>query len=265
MRCIEVNSHRTTTMADEGVFGDIVTKFFLNTCRLRPQLSEYTVQAVMHCAITATAQPANDAEADLIPLIAGSVAEFYIEPMLPHVGDIDVMAHDSTILAIPRGHPRPTQLPAEFRNYVRVCEIVDSHFPGYVYLELCYLLTQCVDDNDYYCSEYDNNRCLQNFLYGDHEIRTHGPALLSVSRNTEILSVDNVYCVRCLSWPPQAADWPTRQRIYNWLDSATVGRIVSSGCDVVPMAHSQCRQDERMRKLQWRLSFSRAEIVLTNS
>jgi len=34
---------------------------------------------------------------------------------------------------------------------------------------------------------------------------------------------------------------------------------------VVGVAHRQCRQDERMAKYQWRLSFSRAEIVLLNS
>jgi len=34
---------------------------------------------------------------------------------------------------------------------------------------------------------------------------------------------------------------------------------------VVRIAHRQCRQDEWMDKIQWRLSFSRAEIVLINS
>jgi len=61
--------------------------------------------------------------------------------MLPHIGDVDTMYHANSDLAIPRGHPPPTQLPAEFHNYVKVVEIIDSvpgitnsHFPGYVYL-----------------------------------------------------------------------------------------------------------------------------------
>jgi len=74
-----------------------------------------------------------------------------------------------------------------------------------------------------------------------------------------------VFCRRCLVWLPQAADWPTRHRNYGWPDSATVDRVVSNGCDVVPVAHRQCRQHEWMRKHQCRLSFSRAEIVLINS
>ena len=107
-------------MADEHVVSDIVTKFLLNTCRLRPQITRHAVQAAASCVLLATAHPDDDTEADFIPLITGSVAEFYIEPMLPHVGDIDVMYHWSTELAIPRGHPPPTQLPAEFSDYVQV-------------------------------------------------------------------------------------------------------------------------------------------------
>ena len=68
-----------------------------------------------------------------------------------------------------------------------------------------------------------------------------------------------------MSWPPQAANWPTRHRNYDWPDSATVDRVVSNGCDVVDVAHRQCRHDELMSKIQWRMSFSRAEIVLLNS
>ena len=126
-------------MSREHTVDKIVSNFLLNTCRLRPQLTRHAVQAALHCARVATLHADDDTEADLIPLTTGSVAEFYIEPMLPLVGDVDVMYHRSDELAIPRGHPPPTQLPAEFSDYVKVCEIVDSDFPGYVYLELRYL------------------------------------------------------------------------------------------------------------------------------
>ena len=134
-------------MSHEYIVGEIVTNFLLNTCRLRPLPSKHVVEVLLFCADTAADHLDDDANADCIPLLTGSVAEFYIEPMLPHVGDIDVMFHFSTDLAIPRGHPPPTQLPAEFGDYVNVWEIVDSHLPGYVYLELRYLLTECIDDD----------------------------------------------------------------------------------------------------------------------
>ena len=101
-------------MNDERVVEEIVTKFLVNTCRLRPQLSRPALQAAVYCAVVATRHPADDEEADHIPLITGSVAEFYIEPMLPHIGDVDVMHHLRTQLAIPRGHPPPTQLQMSF-------------------------------------------------------------------------------------------------------------------------------------------------------
>jgi len=256
-------------MADKRVVSDIVTKFLLNTCRLRPQITRHAVQAAWHCAAVATLHPPDDEEADVIPLTTGSVAEFYIEPMLPYVGDVDVMHHRSTELAIPRGHRPPTQLPAEFSNYVKVFEIVDSHLPGYVYLELRYLLTECIDDDKYNYAEYGRGKYTINYTYLGDVRHSHGPAVLTdyseVLMPTLLISVDTVRCLRCLSWPSQAADWPTRHRDYEWPDSATADHVVSNGCDVVGVAHRLCRQDEWMSKRQWRLSFSRAEIALLNS
>ena len=175
------------------------------------------------------------------------------------------MFHFNIQLAIPRGHPPLTQLPAEFHNYVKVFEIIDSHFPGYVYLELRYLLTQCSDDDNYNAVEYDRRQYLTNQPFSD-KAEVHGPAEVYHSKSKAAgLSLDAVLCVHCLMWPSQAADWPTRHRNYNWPDSAILERVVSSGCDVVGVAHRQCRQHEWMRKHQHRLSFSRAEIVLINN
>jgi len=183
--------------------------------------------------------------------------------MLPHIGDIDVMYHHDIEVAIPQGHPPPTQLPAEYHNHVMVQEIIDSHKPGYVYLQLRYFLTESGNDDKYNAVEYDRGLCAKNQRRGGMA-ECRGPAVVVVFPLLK-LSVDRVRCVRCLSWPPQAADWPTRHRNFGWPDSATLDRVVSNGCDVVGVAHRQCRQHEWMSKYQWRLSFSRAEIVLVNS
>ena len=230
-------------MADERVVSDIVTKFLLNTCRLCPRITEHGLQAAVMCAAIGTHHPDDDAEADYISLTTGSVAEFYIEPMLPLVSDVDVMWHLSTMLAIPRGHPPPTQLSAEFSNNVTVGEIVDSHLPGYVYLELRYLLTECSDDYNYNYFETEHG------LYLGHSAIA-GPAQLTDLSHKSLLSIDHVLCKRCLSWPPQAADWPTRHRNYDWPDSVTVNHVMNNGCDVVAAVHRQCRQGEWMSKYQ---------------
>ena len=267
-------------MADDrvGLVDDdkskIVTKFLLNTCRLL-QSSEHHVVAAMWCGIFATQHPSDDDEVDIIPLTTGSVAEFYIQPILSCVGDTDIMIQRSDELAIPDGYPPPSQLPAEFHSRVKVCEIIDSGYPGYVYLLLSYLLTvtENIDDDTYDAVQYTWRQYawsnysplelrLDTRLDGQLTTEIHGPA-----QTVDVMQVtsDTVSCMRCLSWPTQAADWPTRHRNYDWPDSATVDRVVSDGCDVVHVAHRLCRQNEWMSKAQWRLSFSRAEIVLLNS
>jgi len=114
-------------MADNNCdVSKIVTTFLFNTCRLPPRVSIHDIQAAVFCGSLGDLRPDDDKEAGAIPLITGSVAEFYIEPMLPLFGDIDVMYHLNTELAIPRGHPPPTQLPAEFHHYVTVYEIIQG-------------------------------------------------------------------------------------------------------------------------------------------
>ena len=260
MRPVEISKPSTRNMADESVVSDIVTKFFLNTCRLRPKLTKHTVDAAT----------SSYSDADDIRMLTGSVAEFYIEPMLPYVGDIDVMYHLRTEMAIPRGHPLPTQLPDEFHSSVDVYEIIDSHLPGYVYLRKGYIMTECTDDGKYSNIECDGEWYSSNIYDKDRKLKTHGPAFLLESQEPSVvLSTDFVPSVRCLSWPSQAADWPTRHRNYDWPDSATVDCVVSNGCDVVSVSHPGYRQNDPIFDMtgvhQNRLSFSRAEIILINS
>jgi len=133
-----------------------------------------------------------------------------------------------------------------------------------VYLKLRYLLTQCINDGKYNYVEYDEKAYLPNLKYSINVRNIHGPAVLIDYNHKSRLPVDSVHCVRCLSWPPQAANWSTRHRNYGWPDSATLDHVVSNRCDVVPVAHRQYRHHELIGKFQWRLSFSRAEIVLVN-
>ena len=248
-------------MNDERFVEEIVTEFLLSTCRLRPPLTEHVLVALIECVKAPADQP-NGTVARRIRLKTGSVAEFYIEPMLPHIGDVDMQYHHSTELAIPRGQSPPTQLPAEFHSCVKVAEMIDSHLPGYVYLELRYILKECVDDGEYNAEECDRNIYAVDCRTPGEGYVIHGPAHTYCVMQ---LSLDCVPCIRCLSWPPQATDWPTRHRNYRWPDSETVDRIVKNGCDVVRIAHHHYRHHELFGKRQWRLSFSRAEIVLLNN
>ena len=258
-------------MADMRDADEIVSKFLHNTCLLRQRFStEDQLLALHEYADMATLGGSPDSDqTGLVLVTTGSVAEFYIQPMLSCVGDVDIMVHFSHVLAIPAGTAPPTQLPGEFDSRVEVCQIIDdSNFPGYVYLVMSYLLTECTEDG-----HYNAVQCIPRFVSYEVDDKSHGPALLfscscspfsqyAVRLAGSHFSRDAVYCFRCLSWPPQADDWPTRQRKHGWPDSATVDRVVSHGCDVVSVAH---RRWKRKRHIQHRLSFSRAEIILLNS
>jgi len=264
---------------DDDDYGTIVTEFLLHTCGVLHR-SKHHVQGAWLCSDCVTAYSHGDYNELVgvrvdneinVPLVTGSSSEFYIQPMLSCVSDVDVMFHRSDELAIPESHPPPTELPAQFYSRVRVYEVMDSKYPGYVYLVLSYLLTENTDTGKYDALLIDKTRSVSFVSHGCSKtfLTTHiinGPALTILGKE-HILSYDRVYCVRCLSWPLQATDWPKRYRNYGWPDSATVGRVVSNGCDLVGVAHRQCVQDEIlwMSMHQWRLSFSRAEVVLLNS
>jgi len=90
-------------MSRELSLDDIVTEFLLSTCQLCPaSRSQHAVEAAGWCSAVASGRPSDkdDTDVAVIPLTTGSVAEFYIAPILPLVGDIDVMYHYNTQLAI---------------------------------------------------------------------------------------------------------------------------------------------------------------------
>ena len=233
---------------------------------------------------------------------SGSSAELYIRPMLLCYGDVDIMNCFKTILAIPYGSTPPLELWDCRQDTVTVCEIIDSHKPGYVYLQQSYVLEK--NDNGLYVVQKVRNECTSFLEYtsnilppayeayllvvrlcneeicNEHVISkvhsmftpvdSHGPAKRLISKNfsfyLDFLSeIDYVVCVLCPVWPQQAALWPIRNRHHDWPDQETINLVVSGACHVVGTVHPSCRDDQWMSKHQWRLSFSRAEITLLNS
>ena len=186
-------------MAYVHVVDEIITTFFLNTCRVRPSCpNRHVVLGAICGAKTAGTFSLKDhTEAECFPLTTGSVAEFYIEPMLPCFGDIDIMFYVNSILAIPSGQQPPVNLPDEFSDYVKVVEIIDSHSPGYVYLKLQYFLTKCSDNGKYSAAKNDRQQFIVNFRPNDKSYEVHGPATLFKFKTMgSPLSVDIVRCIR---------------------------------------------------------------------
>jgi len=75
-----------------------------------------------------------------------------------------------------------------------------------------YLLTKCTDSDRYNAIEYEENGL---YLSPKHELagfEIHGPAHMHTVKpvDYQYTDTDFVLCIRCLSWPTQAADWPLR-------------------------------------------------------
>jgi len=267
------------SMADEEVnFADEVSDFLQKTCPRHPTW-QYELTKYFNQSSYETRHPVTGMKCKKFLVNTGSAAELFIAPMLPCVDDVDVMYHYSNELAIPRGNPPPEVLPQDYDTHVRVFELVDSHQPGYVYLTLRYTLTKNNVDGKYVVEHVEQANCstfLSHALYMHvsrsdfkEHVEVHGPAHKSrydlsyfVGR---ILRIDAVPCIHCLKWPSQAADWPTRYRINGWPNDVTIDAVVKTACDVVAVVHPLCRNDLWMVKHQWRLSFSRAEVILLNS
>ena len=73
--------------------------------------------------------------------------------------------------------------------------------------------------------------------------------------------LDLVFCLRCPFWPPGALGWTTRRRRHQWPSQEAIALVVENGCHIVPVAHIDCSKDP----YQWRISFSKAELILIKS
>ena len=89
--------------------------------------------------------------------------------------------------------------------------------------------------------------------------KNRGPSLKTYrTSKCDMFDRDNVLSTRCPFWPPNAGEWLTRRRKYGWPDQETISLVVDSGCFIIPVAHIDCSTDA----YQWRISFSKAEIIL---
>ena len=306
-------------MENEDALHKCITKFMLDTCRYTKN-AEYDAEvneirlisgACVHEACNFMGKYFNMLKfADYVKeeyfdiFVSGSSVEFWIKPLLSCTGDIDLMCALNSNLAVPLGHTVPTDLKDFCQSDVILFEIIDSHKPGYVYLQASGILKK-IDNGLYVVKNIANSVFFERssggyvfqkysyqlffdchqFLNQDFisssfirsivtpDIVSQGPALkagynrkyAAFFTDRLLSSIDIVYCLRCPVWPPHAAEWPTRNRDHNWPDPSTINLIVNNACHVVGAVHPSCRQDEWMNNNQWRLSFSRAEITLLNS
>jgi len=282
-------------MSDEDVLHRLITKFMLNTSCYTINENPISGRELVRFAMSIIANILfGDGEA----ISSGSFAELYIRPMLHCYGDIDIMHTLKTKLAIPHGKLPSMELWDWHQDSFSVFKMIDCHChkPGYVYLQQSYIVRKN-ENGRYVVHSLRNNGLLlcngtsivQQIFKKDNvqrwcneeicdnyftqvlklltpTIDTHGPADNLRYSNCDFRhNLDYVSCVFCPIWPPQASDWPIRNRHHGWPDQPTINLVVSGACHVVGAVHPSYRDDHWESKYQWRLSFSQAEVTLLNT
>ena len=74
-------------------------------------------------------------------------------------------------------------------------------------------------------------------------------------------SIDRVPCLSYPHWPKPAEEWLHRPRPSGWPPRDLIDRIAAGGCHFVPVAHANSTSPD----IEWRYSFSKAEVLLANS
>ena len=179
----------------------------------------------------------------------GSAAEFYILPVLPCVGDVDIMNYRKSEVAKPEAIADVNEGVHKIYND----DTLPVPNPGYVRV----FCTWCFVERD------DGRR--EPDLAPDHLevhptnvgiVTKHGPAMKGPIM-TEITDFphrpwvisnecDFVSAVRCSpAWPDVVSEWPQRRREFGWPEEATISEVVRQGIDIVPVSHRDCKDLEQ--------------------
>src|SRR6218665_954248 len=252
---------------------EMASEFIVNTCQLIPKSFSITSDYMHDLIMTKKPAPKE------YTILCGSSAEFYICALQTCPGDTDFLLCNADELAFAGDFPA---LPSDMTGLADTiqCYKIESYqrYPGFVRLRLFGELNY-----NWKYKEYDFfhatlpglhigiNLASVATSYWYHRpgrpksnIRSwpgivSGPAIRCYTDS--VIHMDSVKSLFCPQWPKEAEHWPIRSRKYGWPLIDTISEVVQNGCHVVYVQHRSCRDD----KLQWRLSFSLAEVILLQS
>jgi len=242
---------------------ELTSAFIVNACQLLPKSSSTVTDHMQN--MVKSACPSQG----VYGISSGSSAEFYIRPLNTCIGDHDdIFARSHEIAFIDDVPVLPRDISGLDATLI-CCKIEsDKRYPGFLRLrglgEMKYNWKRKIYECK--CSAHTNRykvsymtsmqcSCPRPPVVSGPAIK-HRPMPASSS-----FGHDDVETVWCPEWPKEANNWPLRPRKYGWPTIATITEVVQNGCHVVHGQHRDCRGD----KLQWRFSFSFAEIILLQS
>src|SRR6218665_1182929 len=259
-------------MEDAGKWNtDITSEFIVSMCQLLPKFCG-VASDLKHNPIASSKNSFTT-----YPVACGSSEEFFIRPLNLCVDDFDEMNLITWVLASVTEIPA---LPTDVRllhETIHCCKIESClKYPGFVRLRVYGLLNYNWKYKKY---EFDDLATPHNYFkietvaleteLGPSCISStmvtntmRGPALMRKSKSNNTCPTDDtVNSVWCPQWPREANDWGKRHRCHGWPTVAKISEVIRNGCHIVYVQHRSCRND----KLQWRLSFSVAEVILLRS
>ena len=196
--------------------------------------------------------------------LSGSSAEFYIVPAVACIEDFDLMLSRRDHIAVWDGSTFDN---IDVNETAKVLKIETSKCPnGYVQLRLIGRLQFNWNTEKYeYFVTNDITTYLSNSIDAAFDIAglvIQGPAAAyDMSEPSFFSKIDLVLSMRILGWPPATQSWISRDRNHAWPSNAIVSEVQRNGCDLVRVSH----RDHKNDRLQWRYSFSRAEVTLIRS
>ena len=117
-----------------------VSEFIVLTCTVHSQPNIYRYYGISLILQSTTDIDGSDITHITVRTPSGSSSELYINPMLPYIGDVDVMWYENNELVVPHGHHVTdyVELPVEFHTSeeIKLFEFVETEFPGYVFIRL---------------------------------------------------------------------------------------------------------------------------------
>src|SRR6218665_3493121 len=252
----------------------LASEFIVDTCQLFPR----SVHAIsdhrpMHNFMVSAGQASTEFVA-----VCGSFAEFYIRPLIGWVDDLDVLVPRAAELVFSGEFPA---LPSDLSGLDDTikCLKIEPYdmYPGFVRLrewaELSYnWKLKKSEINNYTAHHYIYVVLDLESLRADFNLSSEGytfincvsgPAVKQRAKQKSVFMYekDFVTSIRCPQWPKEAHGWLNRTRNNGWPTIDILTDVVQSGCHLVYIQHRSCRND----KLQWRLSFSVAEVILIQS
>src|SRR6218665_1583758 len=251
---------------------ELASAFIASTCQLIPRSSiDYSDH--MHNFI-ATRDPAPKDYS----IMCGSHAEFYIRPLYTCIGDVDYLIIAADELVFSGDFP---VLPSDMNGLTDNinCFKIEPYdrYPGFIRLRIWgkmnynwklkkYEFNHTSDTNKYAVLDLNavaNTYSLLTLKRGNMLNCICGPAVKRGSDENAGLFIgfDFVRGVWCPQWPNEAQGWLNRPRVNGWPTVDIISEVVQNGCHLVYIQPRSCRDD----RLQWRFSFSLAEIVLLQS